>query len=110
MQFCSTSDLPMQKRITIKPKMKRKQVSLVFAILLLIATLPSHSTASVAIDAESAELDLKIAPARKSLVATKHMLATRLKSRKLVAVKNVHKVPSGPNPIGNQQLPPFTHS
>lgn len=45
----------MQKSITIKAKMKRKQVLvyLVFAIL-LIATLPSHSTAFVAIDAESA--------------------------------------------------------
>lgn len=51
-----TSNPPMQKSITIKPKMKRKQVLvyLVFAILLLIATLPSHSTAFLAIDAESA--------------------------------------------------------
>ena len=34
--------------------MKIKEVFFVFAILLLIATLPGHSTANLAIDAESA--------------------------------------------------------
>ncbi|XP_050387007.1 uncharacterized protein LOC126803262 isoform X2 [Argentina anserina] len=87
--------------------MKRKQVSIGYAILLLIASLPSHSTAPLAIDVESAELDLQVAPTGKSMMATKHILATWLNSRKLVALKNVHKVPSGPNPMGNQHSPPL---
>ncbi|XP_050387006.1 uncharacterized protein LOC126803262 isoform X1 [Argentina anserina] len=56
--------------------MKRKQVSIGYAILLLIASLPSHSTAPLAIDVESAELDLQVAPTGKSMMATKHILAT----------------------------------
>ncbi|CAL2242734.1 hypothetical protein PRUPE_2G232900 [Prunus persica] len=77
------------------PKMKRKQLLLlVFALLMLIAP-----------DAAESVLEFETAPARKSLVATRYMLATWLNSRKLVKVQAVHKVPSGPNPTGNQKPP-----
>ncbi|KAB2598226.1 hypothetical protein D8674_001146 [Pyrus ussuriensis x Pyrus communis] len=80
------------------PKMKREQaaVYLVFALLMLRAQ---------DADAELG-LDFETSPARRSLVATRFMLATWLKSRKLVKPQGVHKKPSGPNPIGNQKPPP----
>ncbi|CAB4270763.1 unnamed protein product [Prunus armeniaca] len=80
--------------------MKRKQLLLlVFALLMLIAPDAAESGKSLTL------LEFETAPARKSLVATRYMLATWLNSRKLVKVQAVHKVPSGPNPTGNQKPP-----
>ncbi|KAM1708246.1 hypothetical protein ACFX15_001232 [Malus domestica] len=97
-----TPNPPMQKTSHL-PKMKREQaaVYLVFALLMLRA-----QDADAELGKSSTGLDLETSPARQSLVATRFMLATWLKSRKLVKPQVVHKHPSGPNPIGNQKPPP----
>ncbi|PON88692.1 hypothetical protein TorRG33x02_153980 [Trema orientale] len=88
--------------------MKRKQflVYLLFAFLLVASRHHYPSNAFMIHAAKSVTLNGANTPARKSL-ALRQMLATLVNSRKLVK-ENTHKVPSGPNPIGNRH-PPSIH-
>ncbi|GMN57238.1 hypothetical protein TIFTF001_026349 [Ficus carica] len=88
--------------------MKRKQVflHLLFAFLLLASRCRYSSTAFAIRAAESVKLNIEHVPERKTL-AIRQMLSAWVESRK-IGKESIHKVPSGPNPIGNGH-PPSIH-
>ncbi|XP_031267677.1 CLAVATA3/ESR (CLE)-related protein 46-like [Pistacia vera] len=81
----------------------KNEAYILFIVLSLIA---SHCSSSTDIGIQAAKsVDLMVEPAKPRMsTASRDLLGTWIKLRKQVT-DSIHKVPSGPNPIGNVHPP-----